>query len=93
MSNLHDRVRNQISDTEVLLQKQADFRRADIVLDHLADNPDVVLILPERGKGLVDVGPRALDDEGAVRSEDRVQVIGCPKPRLAWFLLVCGTCD
>ena len=85
MSNLYDRVRDQISDAEVLLQEQANFRGADIVLDDLADDPDIVLILPERGKGLVDVGPRALDDESAVRSKDRVQVIGCPKPRLAWF--------
>lgn len=57
LSNLHNRVRNQISDAEVLLQEQADFCRADIVLNDLADDPDVVLILPERGKGLVDVGP------------------------------------
>ena len=31
--------------------------KPDIVLNHLADNPDVVLILPERGKGFVDIGP------------------------------------
>jgi hypothetical protein len=85
MSNLHNRVWDQISDAQVLLQEEPDFRRADVVLDDLADDPDIVLILPERGESLVDVGPRALDDEGAVRSEDRVQVLGCPKPRLTWF--------
>jgi hypothetical protein len=31
--------------------------KPDIILNHLADNPDVVLILPERGKGFVDIGP------------------------------------
>ena len=83
MTNLHNGVGDQVSDAEVLLQEETDFSGADVVLDNLADDPDVVLILPQRGKRLVDVGPRALDDESAVRAEDRAQVIGCPKPRLA----------
>lgn len=91
VTNLHNGVRDQVSDAEVLLQEQADFRGADIVLDDLADDPDVVLILPQRGKRLVDIGPGALDDESAVRSEDRVQVVGCPKPRLACGWLVYAT--
>jgi hypothetical protein len=90
MSNLHDRVWDQVSDAEVLLQEQADFRRTDVVLDDLADDPDVVFILPQRGKGLVNVGPRALNDEGAIRSKDRTQVLGGPKSRLACFGLVCA---
>ncbi len=46
MTNLHNGVGDQVSDTEVLFQEKADFRGADIVLDDLADDPDVVLILP-----------------------------------------------
>lgn len=83
MTNLHNRVWDQVSDAEVLLQEEADFRGADIVLDDLADDPDVVLILAQRGKRLVDIGPGALDNESAVRAKDRTQIIGRPKPRLA----------
>ena len=83
MTNLDDRVRNQVPDTEVLLQEQADLGGADVVLDDLADHPDVVLILPERGKGFVDIGSGALDDESAVRAEDGIKIPWCPEPGLS----------
>jgi len=86
---LDNRVRNQVPDAEVLLQEQANLGGAYIILDHLADNPDVVLILPERGKGFVDIGPGALNDKSAVLAEDRIKVPRCPQPGLTWYLSVC----
>jgi hypothetical protein len=88
---LDHRIRNQVPDAEVLLQEQPDFGGADVVLNHLVDDPDVVLILPQRLEGLVDVGARAFDDESPVAAQDRVQVLGRPQSRLAWFLL--AACD
>lgn len=82
MTYLNNRVGNQVPDTEILLQKQANLCGADVVLDDLADHPDVVLVLPKRSQGFIDVSPRALDDESAVRPEDRVQILWSPKPRL-----------
>jgi hypothetical protein len=56
-TNLDNRIGNQVPDTEILLQEQANLCGADVVLDDLADNPDVVLVLPKRGQGFVDVSP------------------------------------
>jgi hypothetical protein len=85
MTNLHNGVWNQVPDAQVLLQEQPDLGRADVVLDDLADDPDVLLVLPERSKSLVDVGPGALNDESAVLAENCVQVLGRPKAGLAWL--------
>lgn len=81
-TNLDNGIRNQVPDTQVLLQEQPDLSRADVVLDDLADHPNVVLILSEGGEGLVDIRPGALDDESAVLAEYRIEILWCPKPRL-----------
>lgn len=81
---LHNRIRNQIPHAQVLLQKQPHLGRADVVLDDLADDPDVALVLAQRGERLINVGAGALDDEGAVRAEDGVEVLGRPEAGFAW---------
>lgn len=80
---LDDGVWNQVPDTKVLLQEQADLGGADIVLDDLADHPDVVLVLPKRSESLVDVGPGTLNDEGTVLPKNDIQVLRRPESGLA----------
>lgn len=55
----------------------------DVILYHLADNPNVVFVLPQRSKRLVDIGSRALNDESAVLPKNDSQVNRRPKPGLS----------
>ena len=58
-----DRVRDEIPHAHLASQKQTDLGAADIVLDQLLDDVDVVLPRLQARQGFVDVGPAAFHDE------------------------------
>lgn len=68
------RVGDQVADTEVFLEEKPNFGGRDVILYDLADYPDVVLVLSEGSKCLIDVGARPFDYECAVGAEDDVQI-------------------
>lgn len=55
--------RNEITDTHLTAQKQANLGATDIVLDELLNDVDVVLPGLETGKGLIYIGTTALNDK------------------------------
>ena len=57
------------------LKEEADLGGGDVVLYQLPDNVDVVAPLAQAVQRRVDLGARALDDEGAVAAEDVVELI------------------
>lgn len=61
---MDDRDRNKIADAHFASQKESDLGAADIVLDELLDDIDVVFPGLESCEGFVDVGSAAFDDEG-----------------------------
>lgn len=62
---------------------QPDLRAAHVVLEHLLDDVDVAPPPLQARQRLVDVGARALDDEGAEAAEDMLEVGRAPDLGLA----------
>ena len=60
---VNNRYRNQIAHAHLTPKEKADFRAADIVLNELLDDVDVVLPWLQGCEGLVDIGSAAFDDE------------------------------
>lgn len=58
-----DRYRNEIAHTHLAPQKEPDLGTADIVLDELLDDIDVVFPWLQTGQRLIDVGATALDNK------------------------------
>lgn len=54
---------NQITHAHLTPKEKADFRAADIVLNKLLDDMDVVLPWLQGREGLVDIGSATFDDE------------------------------
>lgn len=61
---MDDRDGDEIADAHLPSQKESDLGAADIVLDELLDDIDVVFPGLEGCEGFVDVGSAAFDDEG-----------------------------
>ena len=55
---------DQVADAHLPTQEETDFGAADVVLDELLDDIDVVFPWLQGCQGFVDVGSAALDDEG-----------------------------
>jgi len=79
-----DRDRDQIADAHLTSQEQSDLCAADIVLDKLLDDIDVVFPWLKGCEGFVDVGSATFDDEGLRLSGwDNQVVINATYPVLA----------
>lgn len=83
-TNLYYWVWNQVADAQVFLQEKTDFGGGDIILDNLANDPNVVLILAEGRECFVDISPGPLNDKRAVRAKDNVEISWRPEARLAY---------
>jgi len=55
---------NQVAHTHLTPQKQSNLGAADVILDELLDDMDVLLPGLQAGKSLVNIGAAALHDEG-----------------------------
>lgn len=55
---------DQVADAHLPTQEETDFGAADVVLDELLDDIDVVFPWLQGCQGFVDVGSAAFDDEG-----------------------------
>jgi ribosome assembly protein YihI (activator of Der GTPase) len=60
---MDDRHRDEIAHTHLTPQKETDLGAADIVLDELLDDIDIVLPRLQAGQGLINIGAAALYDE------------------------------
>ena len=61
---MDDRDRDQVAHAHLTAQKKSDLCAADIVLNELLDDIDVIFPWLKGCEGFVDIGSAALDDEG-----------------------------
>lgn len=64
---LNNRDRDQVADAHFTAQEQSDFGAADVVLDELLDDMDVVFPWLQGCEGFVDIGPTAFNYKGLVQ--------------------------
>lgn len=64
---VNNRHRNQVPNTHLPPQEQPDLGTADIVLDELLNNVDIIFPGLERSEGFIDVGSAAFDNKRLAR--------------------------
>lgn len=64
---VNDRDRDQVAHTHLTAQEQPNFGAADIILDELLDDMDVVFPRLQGCEGFVDISSTAFNDKGLVK--------------------------